>query len=79
MKMRTNLNCLGLAFQRHKVAQQQDALRALGWRVVSSSPEVHDRRNPKDQFHLIYSVCQVIQNLGNKVRLQDYAKAGRFQ
>eukprot|EP00435_Cladocopium_sp_Y103_P049506 s1543_g14.t5 len=38
------------------VAQQQDALNALGWRLVSSSPEV-------------------IMNLGNKVRLQDYAKA----
>lgn len=38
------------------VAQQQAALTALGWRLVTSSPEV-------------------IVNLGNKARLQDYAKA----
>ncbi|CAJ1400357.1 unnamed protein product [Effrenium voratum] len=38
------------------VAQQQEALKALGWRVVSSTPEV-------------------LKSLGNKVGLQDFAKA----
>ncbi|CAE6936344.1 unnamed protein product [Symbiodinium sp. CCMP2456] len=38
------------------VAQQQDALRNMGWRIVTSEVEV-------------------LRDLGNKVRLQDFAKA----
>eukprot|EP00439_Symbiodinium_sp_Y106_P060465 s837_g8.t4 len=38
------------------VAQQQDALRSMGWRIATSDVEV-------------------LRDLGNKVRLQDFAKA----